>query len=328
MNGRAWARKHLFKKPPASTGDAGFGLHDWLARLQTAPIQQIDELEITPLILEGATGAPFVLGPEAIDRGLLEIAEQGSGSVPTVEATNKGEDEVLILEGDTLIGCKQNRIVAHSVIIAPGSTINISVGCMESGRWAHRSPSFSSGKLRADPLLRKKRKLEVMAAMRAGQRAKIDQAMLWNDVEEQLACHSVGSSTRDYHRVIEERGDDAIAEAERFTPVRGQVGVIALWRGHLLGLEIVGHPDCWSHLSRRTLPAYLMAARNADRGLLGDEAGETRAPEGWLEALKRAPLRTKQAAGVGLDFDFKTTSVYGSGLWHEGRPAHLAMFSA
>jgi hypothetical protein len=327
MNGRKWAREHLFKKPPDGSGEAGFGLHDWLARLRLAPIQQIDGLEITPLILDGAGGAPFVLGPEAIDRGLLEIVEQGSGSVPTVEATHKGEDEVLILEGDTLIGCKQNRIVAHSVIIAPGSTINVSVGCMESGRWAHRSPSFSSGKLRADPWLRKKRKLEVMAAMRAGQRARIDQAMLWNDVEEQLACHSVGSSTRDYHRLFEERGDDAIDEAKRFTPVTGQVGVIALWRGHLLGLEIVGHPDCWSHLARRTLPAYLMVARNADQGLLRDDAGEIRAAEGWLEALNRAPLRTKRATGAGLDFDFETTSVYGSGLWHAGRPAHLAMFS-
>ena len=52
-----------------------------------------------------------------------------------------------------------------------------------------------------------------------------------------------------------------------------------------------------------------------------------RYPEGWLEALTRAPLRTKRAPGVGLDFDFKTTSVYGSGLWHEDRPAHMAMFS-
>lgn len=327
MNGRLWARRHLFKRPPEDGGDKGFGLHDWLARLRTAPIQQIDGLEITPLILDGAAGTPFVLGPEAIDRGLLEIAEQGSGSVPTVQATNRGEDEVLILEGDTLIGCKQNRIVAHSVIIAPGSTIDVAVGCMESGRWAHQSPSFSSGKLRADPLLRKKRKLEVMAAMRAGRRPSIDQSMLWNDVEDRLACHSVGSATRDYNRVFEELGDDAIDKSRRFTPVKGQVGVIALWRGHLLGLEIVGHPDCWSHLARRTLPAYLMVARNADKGLLRDDAGEIRAAEGWLEALKRAPLRANRAAGVGLDFDFKTSSVYGSGLWHEGRPAHVAMFS-
>lgn len=327
MNGRQWVKNHLFKERPDGGDDGGFGLQDWLARLHTAPIQQIDGLEITPLILDGAAGTPFLLAAEAIDRGLLEIAERGGGSVPTVQATNRGKEYVLILEGDTLIGCKQNRIVAHSVIIAPGKTIDVSVGCMESGRWAHRSPSFSSGKLRADPWLRKKRKLEVMAAMRAGDRARVDQAMMWNDVADQLACHSVGSPTGDYHRLFEELGDDAIGKANRFTPVKGQVGVIALWRGHLLGLEVVGHPDCWSHLARRTLPAYLLVADNADRGLLRGQEGEIRAAEGWLEALKRAPLSTKPAAGVGLDFDFKTTSVYGSGLWHEGRPAHMAMFS-
>jgi hypothetical protein len=28
-----------------------------------------------------------------------------------------------------------------------------------------------------------------------------------------------------------------------------------------------------------------------------------------------------------VDFDFDTASVYGSGLWYEGRPAHMAMFA-
>jgi len=327
MSGKQWVRQHLFGEKPIASDDGDFDLRHWLARLSSAPIQQIDGLEITPLILEGPAGTPYVLGAEAIDRGLLEIAEQGSGSVPTVEATNRGEDAVLILEGDTLIGCKQNRIVAHSVIIAPGRTIHVSVGCMESGRWAHRTPRFSSGKMRADPLTRRKSSFEVLEALRAGRHATLDQARLWNDVEKYLACHSVGSSTSDYHRVFEELGDPAIETAQRFTPVKHQVGVIAQWRGHLLGLEIVGHPDCWSHLARRTLPAYLMAARDADSGRLRGEEGEIRAAEGWLEALKRVPVHARPSVGVGFDFDFTTTSVHGSGLWHEGRVAYVAMFA-
>ena len=268
-----------------------------------------------------------MLGAEAIDRGWLEIAERGSGSVPIVEATNRGKDAVLILEGDTLIGCKQNRIVAHSVIIAPGRTVDVSVGCMESGRWAHTSPRFSRGKMRADPVIRKKSSFEVLAAQRAGQRAALDQARLWNDVKDYLAGHSVGSSTRDYHRVFEELGDSAIEAAKRFTPVKNQVGIIAQWRGHLLGIEIVGHPDCWSQLARQTLPAYLMVARDAESGRRRPDEGEIRAAEGWLEALKQAPLRARPSPGLGHDFDFKTTSVHGSGLWHEGQPAYIAMFA-
>lgn len=327
MSGKEWARSHLFRRKPIASDDRDFDLRAWLARLRAAPIQQVDGLEVTPLILEGPAGTPFVLAAEAIDRGFLEIAEQGSGSVPTVEATNRGEDWVLILEGDTLIGCKQNRIVAHSVIIEPGGTIRVSVGCMESGRWHHQTPRFSSGKMRADPGLRGKSSLEVLASLRAGQRAALNQARLWNDIENQLAGHSVGSPTRDYHRMFEEQGDEAIEDATRFTPVKGQVGVIALWRGHLLGLEIVGHPECWSRLARRTLPAYLMAARDAESGRLRGKEGEIRAAEGWLEALKRAQVRARPAAGIGREFDFTTTSVHGSGLWHEGRPAYVAMFA-
>ena len=86
MNGRQWVKNHLFKNSPDDGGDGGFGLHGWLARLHTAPIQQIDGLEITPLILEGAAGKPFLLAPEAIDRGLLEIAERGSYALASIKA--------------------------------------------------------------------------------------------------------------------------------------------------------------------------------------------------------------------------------------------------
>ena len=126
-------------------------LDAWLARLETAEPRQLGELELIPLCLnEIGPASQVVLSNAAIEAGWLQIGEQGEGVVQEVVAFNRGRDPVLILEGDTLIGCKQNRVVAHSVIVAPASTVVIPVGCMEQGRWAHSSQLFQSGDLRME----------------------------------------------------------------------------------------------------------------------------------------------------------------------------------
>ncbi|MDP9439382.1 MAG: hypothetical protein M3P49_11655, partial [Actinomycetota bacterium] len=49
---------------------------------------------------------------DALEGGSLRVEELGeSGSVPELRVVNGGPTAVLILEGDELIGAKQNRVV-------------------------------------------------------------------------------------------------------------------------------------------------------------------------------------------------------------------------
>jgi hypothetical protein len=114
----------------------------WLKKLSLGEPQELEPYTIYPLCVEKAGSEPnLLLTHQAIGALVLEILEKGEGDVQELEALNKGQQPVVILEGDTLVGCKQNRVVARSVILGRGGKVAIPVGCMEQGRWERRSTS-------------------------------------------------------------------------------------------------------------------------------------------------------------------------------------------
>ena len=92
-------------------------------------------------LLGGSTPKPVV--KEAMDRGECSVTEvSDSGSVPNLNVVNTGKTPVLILDGEQLLGAKQNRIVNLSIMLAPKSETTIPVTCVERGRWSRVSDEF------------------------------------------------------------------------------------------------------------------------------------------------------------------------------------------
>ena len=77
-----------------------------------------------PLRLFALTGGPseedgLTLLEDALEAGSFRLEELGeSGSVPELRVINDGGTAVLVLEGDELIGAKQNCVVNSSVLVA------------------------------------------------------------------------------------------------------------------------------------------------------------------------------------------------------------------
>ena len=87
----------------------------------------------------------YLLLDEALAGGLIEVVEvDKEGSVPELKVINKSPRMVLILDGEELVGAKQNRIVNTSILIQGNYTIVIPVSCVEQGRWSYDSPRFFS----------------------------------------------------------------------------------------------------------------------------------------------------------------------------------------
>ena len=294
---------------------------EWLGQVRLAEARAVGELEVRPLCFTGNPGRAYVLLHEALGTGSLEVREQGGGVVAEVVARNKGAEPVLILEGESIVGAKQNRVVASTVLVGAGESVTIPVGCVEHGRWSARGGSFDAAPLPVEPSIRKKTVQEVASYGR------LDQGRLWTDVAMKLSMREAHSSTSDYHQATEQHRRDAEERSRAFATVPEQVGFIALWRGGLLGLEVLGHPRNWSTHARRLMPSYLLAADAAAHDARWRPGAARRTAEGWLIEVARAGLRTGQARGLGIPFALAGPGFSGAGLWHEGRPAHLAVFS-
>ena len=63
----------------------------------------------------------YLLLEEALDKGTFEVGEASeSGMVNTIIVTNQTGEPVLILDGEELLGAKQNRMVNATIMVATG----------------------------------------------------------------------------------------------------------------------------------------------------------------------------------------------------------------
>ena len=123
--------------------------------LVDAPLQ-CGPVSVFPLRAEFHSQLSYVLSDEALAQGSVQVTEiSEGGSVPELLVQNSGEYPVLFIEGEELIGARQNRVLNTSVLIGAGTTIRIPVSCVEQGRWSYRSRKFGSGGTSSSPCVGK-----------------------------------------------------------------------------------------------------------------------------------------------------------------------------
>jgi len=77
----------------------------------------------------------YLLLDEALREGLIEVGEVSKeGSVQNLKVTNKSLKMVLILDGEELVGARQNRVVNTIILVQAKYTLLIPVSCVEEGR--------------------------------------------------------------------------------------------------------------------------------------------------------------------------------------------------
>jgi hypothetical protein len=110
-----------------------------------APIRH-ESLAVFPLFPAARDEVDYILSDRAIESGAVTVEEiDEAGSVPDLSVENKGDVRVLFLEGEELVGAKQNRVLNTSLLIAARSKTKVPVSCVERGRWGYSSRTFQSG---------------------------------------------------------------------------------------------------------------------------------------------------------------------------------------
>jgi hypothetical protein len=132
------------------------------------PAQHHEDLTIFPILAEEGRELPYSLMAEALSMGILTTREKGGGEVPPLIATNTGVRPILILDGEQLIGAKQNRMTNRPIILPPNSITDIPVSFMQQGRWHFMGEHFHAAPHHAQSKVRKKtRETEARASYAA-----------------------------------------------------------------------------------------------------------------------------------------------------------------
>ncbi len=273
-------------------------------------------LGVLPILGDGTVKLPAVdLLEEAIAKRSVRITETTeSGEVPFLSLVNEGDCPVLILEGEELVGGKQNRIVNTSMIIQPGVALKIPVSCMEAGRWASRNEEFHSGEAIFRARSRAVHKQNVSFSLHTEGSFRGEQGAVWDEVQLSLAELNAASPTSDFRAGRAQVAHRIEEFVEGLGPVDGQIGAIFFSRAGVIGAELLGTKELYRKACEKIIRSFAFEVLS-DPDL--DDTGFDSVEKWWGDALK-TEATLHPSPGAGQDMRCSSQNVIGSGLyWHE-----------
>ncbi len=284
-------------------------------------------LHLFPLHAGGcAKEDSFLLLDDGLRIGTLRVEELNKdGSVTELRVTNGGALPVLILEGDELIGAKQNRVVNSSVLVAANSELVLPVSCVERGRWSYRGRSFSSGNGSPHLTLRLLKSRTVHDSLKRGRGHRSDQGAVWREVDRKARLHEAASPT---HALQDSRShlSDKLAAFEKLAEEfpEGTSGVVVALGERPVLLEVLAGPRSFARVSRKLLSGYAFEAID-DRENGG--VPDTSAVKEFIHATAKAAHEEHRTVGFGRDVRFEEDEISGYALIGEEGVLHAVAFA-
>ena len=152
-----------------------------------------------------------------------------------------------------------------------------------------------------------------------------DQSRVWLEVDALQSRHALRSPTAAMRDVYEARGEASRQRESAFPCLPGQLGLLALWGGHVVGLDVVGAAEAYAKLHARLVRSY---ALDAPRGVPSLADADRRAAKEWLAKLADVAVTTHESPGDGVSLRFTGRGIAGSALVVDGAVLHAVAFAA
>jgi hypothetical protein len=296
-------------------------LNNFIENLYTGEQIAVDGLRLTPLFVKEEGRLPYLELEEALRQNLVEIKEVSEqGSVPNLQVTNKSLSDVLILDGEELLGAKQNRIVNTTIVVPAHSSVVTPVSCVEQGRWRYTSKEFSTGDSFSYPSLRRQKHRDVTTSLRATGSFASDQSRIWDDISQKAARMDVTSDTMAMSDIFESRTEGPEHLQHEVPHQEKQVGFFAFIKDGFAGGDVFGS----SELCRKKLPKLVRSyyLDSLDEGVQFPAI----TVEQILRQIQAAEPEQFASIGKGTEVRFESKDVQGSCKVVDEFIPHLMVF--
>ena len=281
-------------------------------------------LQILPILGADQEGPNYrVLDAETC--GKVRVTEVSTGGhVPELQITNTSSKPVFLMDGQELVGAKQNRILNTDVLVPPKNELKVPVSCVEAGRWHYTTPDFAPGKA-ASHTVRARKQTRVHAALVARGVHDADQPAVWNDVAQSMARSETASPTSAMHDAYEQRALELDRLNAELTLPDDAVGLAVLHGDQLLGLDLFDRRSTLQYYWRSLIDSYAIDWLNAATTKTATHGSEV--VQQALQAAGAANWANFTSPGLGTECRFATAAYSGLSLtWNEARVVHLTLF--
>ncbi len=301
-------------------------IKDFIMRIETKDMQVHDNLAVIPLCVNGNGSPSYMTLKEALEKGTLTVREVSEGgTVPELKVINKGDDAVLMLDGEELSGAKQNRVLNTTVLVAAKSEIIIPVSCTEHGRWSYTSPEFRDSDVIMAYNIKRKKARSVMRNVRESGRYASDQGEVWDEIRAMSDNAKVHSNTGAMKDVFESKEQELDDYLKSINIIPGQKGMMVMINGVLLGFDIISSTSAYKVLHPKLLKSVAIEAllNRKKKTILPHATAAKR----FFEDITTCEHTVHKSVGLGFDYRFEGAEKVGSALVHEDKVIHMAFFT-
>ena len=303
-------------------------IHDTVCGLEVGSPVAFQNLTMFPLIGSDTSRGDYLTLDEALARKLVRITEvDESGSVPELRFVNEGNRQVLLMDGEELVGAKQNRTLNITILAAEHSVLPLPVTCVEAGRWAHASAEFSSGSRSHYAAGRAQKHASVSESLRMRGDRRADQGEVWADIDAKASRMSSVSETHAMADMYAQNETSVEPFVEAIPAQFHQRGAVFVIGGEIIGCDLF---DCAATLSKllpKIVRSYALDAvdRDSASSCVARDPSSMEVRE-LLERIAAAETTGFPAIGLGEDFRLQTPGLAGGALVEDGRVVHLGAF--
>jgi len=216
-------------------------------------------LSVVQLLTAQQNTVDYISGPKAIKEDLIQVKEVSeSGSVNNLFVFNLSSKYVFFMDGDILMGAKQNRVLNTSVLLAPNSKITLPVSCVEQGRWSRVSAKFMDSDYITPLKVRAGKSRTVSENLRARSEFDAGQGEVWKNVEDYQVAFSVNSPTGSLSDVYEKEKDNFETFIKNFTISDDANGLALFSDRQLLNIDVFNSTDIYQEYFPKILRSTAM----------------------------------------------------------------------
>ncbi len=300
-----------------------------ISRLEVGAPKTTQGLSMFPLRSQSKDTMDYLLLRDALAAGLVtarEISERGSVSDLMVD--NRANQPVLIIDGEELVGAKQNRVANLTLLMPAARSTSVPVSCVEQGRWSPQSNPFELSQRVHHSRGRAAKLASVQASMRFEGTRYSDQSAIWREISDKARALDASSPTGAMGAFFEQHAS-ALDEIVGYFRAEPEVcgGIFAIG-GTVCGLDIFDTPATFAALLPKLVRSYAIDALEQ-----GELTEPTSNPPGVEEAreflsnVNNGDIEEHEAVGLGHDIRIAASGIVAGGLLVDSSLLHLVAFA-
>ncbi len=279
-----------------------------------------------PLLSDVPSSLRYLMLADGLRDGLVTVKEVShGGSVPDLAVENRSKLPLLILDGEELVGAKQNRVANLTMLLPAQKTTIIPVSCVEQGRWGYDRDDFAVTERLQYARGRTERLASVLDSMAKTGRRRSDQGRVWDSIQAKAAAMDAESPTGAMSSIFERHAAKLDEYVKSVESLPGQVGAVFIVGTERLGLDLFDQPDTFASMLPKLVRSY---AVDVIEGPVSQErSGPASQARRFLDSILEAPFDEHPAVGLGRDLGFVDDSLVAGALMVDDIVVHLAAFS-